>query len=75
MGYFRQELVNEPSPSILPIIDFCWGTSKCADLDGGRQGNIAAKRIKGHSCFVQVSILFDFTGVLCCDLDTPGVVV
>ena len=30
----------------------------------------AAKRIKGHSCFVQVSILFDFTGVLCCDLGT-----
>ena len=28
----------------------------------------AAKRIKGHS-FVQVSILFNFTGVLCDDLD------
>ena len=28
----------------------------------------AAKRIKGHS-FVRVSILFNFTGVLCDDLD------
>ena len=71
MGYFRQELVNEPSPSILPIIDFCWGTSKCWDSGRRRKGGdiaAAAKRIKGHS-FVQVSILFNFTGVLCDDLD------
>ncbi len=36
----------------------------------GARGILLQKRIKGHSCFVQVSILFDFTGVLCCDLDT-----